>query len=380
MSRPAQRCLQDVPPFSFDLVRQTIAEDLGHDPRTLFRSIDEVPLSAASVGQVHAVVLPDGRKAVVKLLRPGIVGRMNRDLRVANVMAKLAMRTDIGRRANAVGMVRDLHRVTNQELNTALEAHRQDGFRSHLHDFGDNWMVTAPEVIWDYCGPHMICMERVVGVPMDDFEAHARMGFDAESNLRRGMKAWLEAMVLHGPFHGDLHAGNIWALEDGRACFLDFGIMGDFSPEWRQMVRDILYTFMVDHDFARIVAGYKRLGVIRGDLGGDEELGAMLSMVFQPIMASRMEELQFAELFQQSLVLSEQMGDISAPQELTLLGKQFLYFERYVKGIAPHYQMVRDPFLIKNIFPDEAARLMDELRAAGSSMPVDPDEDVVPAP
>jgi predicted unusual protein kinase regulating ubiquinone biosynthesis (AarF/ABC1/UbiB family) len=146
------------------------------------------------------------------------------------------------------------------------------------------------------------------------------------------------------------------------------------------MVRDILYTFMVDHDFARIVAGYKRLGVIRGDLGGDEELGAMLSMVFQPIMASRMEELQFAELFQQSLVLSEQMGDISAPQELTLLGKQFLYFERYVKGIAPHYQMVRDPFLIKNIFPDEAARLMDELRAAGSSMPVDPDEDVVPAP
>ena len=116
-------------------------------------------------------------------------------------------------------------------------------------------MVTAPEVIWDYCGPHMICMERVFGVPMDDFEAHVRMGFDAESNLRRGMKAWIEAMVVHGPFHGDLHAGNIWALEDGRACFLDFGIMGEFTPDWRQMVRDILYTFMVDHDFARIVAG-----------------------------------------------------------------------------------------------------------------------------
>ena len=73
MSRPAQRCLQDVPPFSFDLVRETIVEDLGHDPRQLFLSIDEVPLSAASVGQVHAVVLPDGREAVVKLLRPGIV-------------------------------------------------------------------------------------------------------------------------------------------------------------------------------------------------------------------------------------------------------------------------------------------------------------------
>ncbi|MEZ5238775.1 MAG: AarF/UbiB family protein [Microthrixaceae bacterium] len=362
MSGPAQRCLADVPGFSFELVRETIRADLGHDPSQLFRHIDERPLSAASVGQVHAVELPDGREAVVKLLRPGIRDRMNRDLRVAHVLAKLLMRTDLGRRANTVGMVRDLHRVTNQELNTALEAYRQDQFRSNLHAFGDNWNVTAPEVIWDYCGPHMICMERVVGVPMDDFEAHERMGFDAESNLRRGMKAWVEAMAVHGPFHGDLHAGNIWALEDGRACFLDFGIMGEFSPEWQQMVRDILYTFMVDHDFARIVRGYKKLGIIRGDLGDDEQLGAMLAMVFEPIMASRMEELQFADLFQQSLQLSEQMGDISAPEELNLLGKQFLYFERYVKGIAPDYLLVRDPFVIKNLFPAEAARLMDEQR------------------
>ncbi len=376
MSRPAQRCLQDVPPFSYDLVRETIIEDLGHDPRQLFASIDEVPLSAASVGQVHAVELPDGRKAVVKLLRPHVLDRMNRDLRVAHVLARGLMRTKLGRRANTVGMVRDLHRVTNQELNTALEAYRQDQFRAHLHDFGDNEMVTAPEVIWDYCGPHMICMERVFGVPMDDFAAHERMGFDAQSNLRRGMKAWIEAMVVHGPFHGDLHAGNIWALEDGRSCFLDFGIMGEFTDDWRQMVRDILYTFMVDHEFARIIRGYKKLGVIRGDLGNDEQLAALLKVVFEPIMASRMEDLQFADLFQQSLVLSEQMGDISAPEELNLLGKQFLYFERYVKGIAPDYLMVHDPYLIKNIFPGDAERLMAEAREGSPTMPVDPDVDL----
>lgn len=375
MSGPAQRCLSDVPGFSFDMVRETIVRDLGHDPSTLFRHIDERPLSAASVGQVHAVELPDGREAVVKLLRPGIHERMNRDLRVSYKLAKLLMRTDLGRRANTAGMVRDLHRVTNQELNTALEAYRQDQFRGKLHAFDDNWQVTSPEVYWDYCGPHMICMERVVGVPMDDFAALERMGFDAQSNLRRGMKAWVEAMVIHGPFHGDLHAGNIWALEDGRSCFLDFGIMGEFTPEWKQMVRDILYTFMVDHDFARIVRGYKKLGIIRGDLGDDEQLGQMLSMVFEPIMASRMEDLQFADLFQQSLQLSEQMGDISAPEELNLLGKQFLYFERYVKGIAPDYLLVHDPFIIKNVFPEEASRLMDEMRSRDPVMPVDPDED-----
>jgi predicted unusual protein kinase regulating ubiquinone biosynthesis (AarF/ABC1/UbiB family) len=240
--------------------------------------------------------------------------------------------------------------------------------------FGDNKMVTAPEVYWDYCGPHMICMERVYGVPMDDFDAHDRMGFDAQANLRRGMKAWIEAMAIHGPFHGDLHAGNIWALEDGRACFLDFGIMGEFGPEWQQMVKDILYTFMLDHDFVRVVRGYKRLGIISGDLGDDESLAALLHSVFEPIMNTRMEDLQFADLFMQSLELAEQMGDISAPQELSLLGKQFLYFERYVKGISPDYLMVLDPYLIKNIFPEEAAAKMDELRAADPAEPVDPDE------
>ena len=121
------------------------------------------------------------------------------------------------------------------------------------------------------------------------------------------------------------------------------------------MVKDILYTFMLDHDFVRVVRGYKRLGIISGDLGDDESLAALLHSVFEPIMNTRMEDLQFADLFMQSLELAEQMGDISAPQELSLLGKQFLYFERYVKGISPDYLMVLDPYLIKNIFPEEAA-------------------------
>jgi predicted unusual protein kinase regulating ubiquinone biosynthesis (AarF/ABC1/UbiB family) len=374
MARPAMRCLQEVPPFPFELVRQSVIGDLGHPPEQLFASIDPNALSAASVGQVHAVELPDGRKAVIKLLRPGLAESMNRDIRITYAFAKLLMRTTAGRRANATGLIEDLHRLTNQELNTSLEAWRQHQFRENLHVFGDNKMVTAPEVYWDYCGPHMICMERVYGVPMDDFDAHDRMGFDAQGNLRRGMKAWIEAMAIHGPFHGDLHAGNIWALEDGRACFLDFGIMGEFGPEWQQMVKDILYTFMLDHDFVRVVRGYKRLGIISGDLGDDETLAALLHSVFEPIMNTRMEDLQFADLFMQSLELAEQMGDISAPQELSLLGKQFLYFERYVKGISPDYLMVLDPYLIKNIFPEEARAKMEELRASGAAEPVDPDE------
>ena len=380
MARPAQRCLQEVPPFPARLVHEVVEEDLGVPLDVAFRSFDDRPLSAASVGQVHACVLPDGREAVVKVQRPNIRERMITDLRINYRLATLAMRTNIGRRANAVGQIRDLHKVTTQELHPPLEAHRQDRFRSKLPAFGDNKRVVVPEVYWSHCGPRVICMERVYGVPMDNFSELERMGFDARNQLRRGMKAWLEALAVHGPFHGDLHAGNIWALRDGRSCFLDFGIMGELDDEWRAMVRDILYTFMIDGDFTRIVAGYKRLGVISDSLGDDAQLAALMSAAFGPMMAMRMEELNFGEMFQQSLEMAEQMGDISAPEELSLLGKQFLYFERYVKGLAPDYTVVTDPYLIKHIFPAEARARMAELRAHDPSIVVDPDDDLSVTP
>lgn len=373
VSRPAQKCLQEVPPFAVEQVHAMIEGDLGRPTRQIFADFDDEPLSAASVGQVHACTLPDGRKAVVKLQRPNIHERMNTDLRILYRIARLLHRTKLGRRANAIGQVTDLHKLTNQELNTSLEAHRQHLFRSTLHAYGDNDLVYTPEVYWDYCGPHVICMERVFGVPMDDFESLTRLAADPRANLRRGMKAWVEALCVHGPFHGDLHAGNIWALEDGRNCFLDFGIMGHLEPEWQQMVKDILFTFMIDQDFSRIVAGYKSLGVIDPKLGDDAQLAEMMRMAFEPILASKMEDLNFGELFQQSLEMAEQLGDISAPEEFTLLGKQFLYFERYVKGIAPDYLIVADPFIIKNIFPEEAAAKIAELQAADPTALIDPD-------
>src|SRR3546814_4416320 len=115
-----------------------------------------------------------------------------------------------------MNMIRDLHAVTFQEMNPAVEAWRQSRFRENIHAFGDNKMITAPEVYWEYCGPRMICMERVSGIPMDRFDLIAERGIDGKDVLRRGAKVWAEAVIVHGPFHGDTHAGNIWVIDDGR--------------------------------------------------------------------------------------------------------------------------------------------------------------------
>ena len=350
----ARRCLDEVPPFGPDAVRRMITEDLGLPPRQVFKHFDETPLSAASIGQVHACTLPDGREAVVKLQRPNIRPSMTTDLRIMYRLAGLFERTRFGEKSGARNMIRDLHGVTFQELNPALEAWRQSRFRASIGAFGDNEMITAPEVYWDFCGPRMICMERVSGIPMDQFELLQERGIDGQLVLRRGAKVWAEAVMVHGPFHGDMHAGNIWVLDDGRGCYLDFGIMGELTGEWQQLVKDLFYTCMFDLDFTRVAAAYRRVGVFPPGVGTDEEIGQQLGMILGPMLTGGMGSLNLGELITQSIELMKAY-DATSPQELVLLAKQLLYIERYTKGLAPDYQLVGDAFIVKNIFPEEAA-------------------------
>src|ERR687897_548650 len=292
------RTLDNVPPFPAREALAVVEDDLGAAAGQVFRHFDAEPLSAASVAQVHACVLADGREAVLKIQRPEIRERMNRDLRMMYRLARMVDRTLTGHLMNAPGVVEDLHQVTNEELNFALEAHRQDAFREHITAFGDNRWVTAPVVYWECCGPRVICMERLHGTPMDRFAEIKARGVDGELVLRRGLKVWMEATLVHGPFHGDVHAGNIWVLDDGRAAYLDFGIMGELPAAHREAVRDAQYTVMIDGDYSA-----------------------------------------------------------RAARELVLVSKQLLYFERYAKELAPSYNMARDLFLLQNVFPEAVARL-----------------------
>lgn len=348
------KMLDEVRPFDAETARRLIAEDLGAPPEQIFASWDPVPLSAASIAQVHACVLADGREAVIKLQRPDIAHRMNTDLRIQHFVAtKVLRRLKAMQRANVVAMVEDLHAVTNQELNFALEADRQSRFRATIGAFGDNAGITAPEVHWDHCGPHLICMERMHGVPMDDFDAIEASGVDGELILRRGIKVWIEAALVHGPFHGDVHAGNLWVLDDGRASYLDFGIMGELPPEWREAMRDILYTGMIDQDYRRVVRAYQAVGVMPADVD-PEVAGPAIAMVMEPIIQQGIGGVSLGDQLKANLELAEQFG-VTTPRELVLVSKQLLYFERYARRLAPGYVLARDLFLLRNIFPDDVA-------------------------
>ena len=355
------RCLDDVPPVPAAEARRIVAEDLGAPVEKLFKDFDDTPLSAASIAQVHACVLPDGREAVLKIQRPAIADRMNRDLRILYRMARVVGRTKRGALMNPVAIVEDLHQVTNEELNFELEATRQARFRDNIPAFGDNEGITAPEVYWEFCGPRVIAMERMYGVPLDEFDELRRRGIDGELILRRGVKVWMEAALVHGPFHGDVHAGNLWLLEDGRATYLDFGIMGVLPPEHRDAVRDAQFTTMIDGDYTRVVRAWQRIGILgpESEIGPIEEVATRIKMVMEPMLDLKLGEVSLSSMMQQQLELAEQYG-AKAQRELVLVTKQLMYFERYAKELAPDYNMARDLYLVKNVFPEDVARVAAE--------------------
>jgi predicted unusual protein kinase regulating ubiquinone biosynthesis (AarF/ABC1/UbiB family) len=370
------RTLSDVPPFPADEVLTIVEDDLGAGASHVFASFDPVPLSAASIAQVHGCVLIDGRQAVLKVQRPAITDRMNRDLRIMYRIARLVDRTRTGHLMNAPGVVEDLHQVTNEELNFTLEAHRQAEFRSHIGDFGDNAWITAPEVYWDHCGPRVICMERLFGTPMDRFAEVRARGVDGELVLRRGLKVWTEAALIHGPFHGDVHAGNIWVLDDGRAAYLDFGIMGELPAPHREAVRAAQYTLMIDGDYTRIVRSWQAIGILSPDVGPVEEVAARLKLVLDPMFDLALGEVTLAEMLRQQVELQQEYG-ARAVRELVLVSKQLMYFERYAKELAPAYNMARDLFLVQNVFPEAVARACAE---RGITLPDDSVPNVHPVP
>lgn len=349
------RCLDNVPPFPAEQARKVVESDLGHPISELFATFDDQPLAAASVAQVHACVLRDGREAVIKIQRPDIYARMLIDLRAAywgaNILEKFF---EFLRIANTKAIIRDLHTATMTELNSAVEADRQTAFRNNIGAFGDNNGVTTPEVYWDYCGPRVICMERMRGIPLDRFVADPEGIDEARMLIRRGVKVWLESVIVHGPFHGDVHAGNLWILDDGRIAMLDFGIVGVLPATWRTILSDMFHATLIDGDFARVARGIRALGYATDYEVDDNQLGLQIATALAPILGRDLGELKLSELITALIQLGKQWG-VASPEELVLFGKQLGYFERYATALAPDWVIGQDLYLFKNVFPDDVA-------------------------
>ena len=200
----------DVSPLPVEVVEAVLEEELGGRISKLFGSFDTQPLGSASLGQVHAATLRDGRPVVVKVQRPGIREQLVDDLDFFTQLATfLQEHTSAGQRLDLVGVVQQVQRSLANELDYRVEARNAATFRRNLAEFPH---ILVPRIIEAYTTSRVLTMERIFGRKIDDIPPVTRVDYDFSTLAAELARAYLRQITVDGYFHADPHPGNLFVV------------------------------------------------------------------------------------------------------------------------------------------------------------------------
>ncbi|MBX7160919.1 MAG: phosphotransferase, partial [Acidimicrobiia bacterium] len=335
-------CRDDVAPLGFEIVRREAERALGRLDEH-FATIDARPLAAASIAQVHAGVLHDGTEVVVKIQRPGVRAVVERDVAVLHALTATVERVDIATTANLSGMVALFAQTVLEELDFRLEAENMIEIALSLEEAGAVDVAVPHPLPWGVT-PTVLVMERLHGRRLHDPEHGPGGTVDALALLRTGTQAVLECALTHGLFHGDMHAGNMLLLADGRYGLLDFGIVGRFDAGQRRALWEWI-TAMLTDDLAAQLAALDGLGAFPP--GTDvEALAAGLDLALTALEDGDTGFEEVAVGFERIARILQAHG-MRVPKELALFLKNLLHVNGAMRTLAPEsdpYAEVGDIF------------------------------------
>ncbi len=254
--------LQDqVPPFPGELAREITEKALGQPVSKLFAEFETTPLASASIAQVHAATLLDGRQVVVKVVRPGIEKQLRRDIDLLLAIAQLAEKYwEGGERVRPRGIVQEFETFVFDELDMEREASNASMLRRNFENSSDLYI---PEVYWPYCKRGVLVMERVSGLPIGDVDGLRAHGVDLEALAKRGIRVFYTQVFRDNLFHADMHPGNILvnATDPQNPTYIamDFGIVASLTP------KDLYY--IAENFIALFNRDYFRVAQLHVDAG-----------------------------------------------------------------------------------------------------------------
>jgi ubiquinone biosynthesis protein len=333
--------LQDrVPPFDGAAARAQVEKSLGKPVGELFGSFDEQPLAAASIAQVHAATLPDGREVVVKVLRPGMREVIGRDLEVMYAMAELARRYwPESKRLRPVEVVEEYEKTILDELDLLREA----GNASQLkRNFAGSPLLHVAEVHWDLCRRDVMVMERIRGVPIAEMDRLRELGTDIQKLAENGVTIFFTQVFRHNFFHADMHPGNIFIDVTDPAhpkyAAVDFGICGALETRDQYYLAANFLAFF-DRDWQRIAELHLESGWIPPH-ARLSELTAAVRTVCEPIFNKPLGEISFGMVLLRLFEVARRFEMRVQPQ-LILLQKTLLNIEGLGRELYPELDLFK---------------------------------------
>ncbi len=362
--------LQDrVPPFDSALAVREIERGLGRPLDAMFQSFEMTPVASASIAQVHFAVMKvdprfgvwSGREVAVKVLRPSMLGVIDKDLALMDAAAGLVERLwRDGKRLRPREVVGEFDKILHDELDLMREAANASQLR---RNFEHSRLLRVPEMAWDFCCETVLVMERVHGVPVSQVDKMREAGVDIKRLSSDAVEVFFTQSLRDGFFHADMHPGNIFVGIDktrnngadfGRWIALDFGIVGTLSDNDKNYLAQNLLAF-----FTR---NYKRVAELHVESGWVppttrvDELEAAIRAVCEPIFAKPLKDISFGQVLLKLFQISRRFNMEVQPQ-LVLLQKTLLNIEGLGRMIDPDLDLWKTALPLLERWMDEQVGL-----------------------
>lgn len=341
--------LQDqVAPFPTAQAISIIEQSLHCPIAEVFSRFDEKPLASASVAQVYSAVLHDGRKVVVKVIRPRIRKTIARDIGLMRLVAELGERYSVeARRLRPTEIVDDFKRTVLDELDLVREAANASQLR---RNFENSKLLHVPEVCWQWTSKHVMVMEQISGVAIDDIEQLKLHNVNMQKLAERGVEIFFKQVFVDNFFHADMHPGNIFVdvsnPEEPRYIAVDFGIVGTLSDEDKRYLAKNFLAFF-NRDYRQVAQLHLDSGWVPPHVRvGDLEMA--IRTVCEPNFSRPLKDISFGQILVRLFQTVRRFDFVIQPQ-LVLLQKTLLNIEGIGRQLYPDLDLwtTAKPFMEK---------------------------------
>lgn len=331
IAAPLARLRDDCEPLPLGVAEKLVHKELGVSVETVFDEFTAQPMAAASLAQVHGVRL-NGKEMVVKLLRPGIEKRVEKDLKLLQTAAVLAQRR-FGAHWRLPEIIANYARTVRDECDLRLEAARTSKMRDNAQKHG---LLCIPKVHWPLVTARLMVMERMYALPVTDVEGLRAAGIDLKELAQRGVRIFFTQLFDDNFFHGDMHPGNIMVLpeptDEPVYVAVDCAITGELDAGELLMLGRMLRALLA-RDFRRVAVLLCRAGWVQQEtVVSDLELAVRAAC--EPLLEQPLAQVRFSELLLYLLGSARRFGLIVQPS-LALLIKTLVNIEGMGRQLYP---------------------------------------------